>query len=573
MRFKLYLNDWFVNAGILGFLKVLSRYEDESLYQMGPNYIECDSRILETFAEKFFEVLLEKYSKYEQDKKQLTLRLQKAKSDPKQFTDQRNKTFDLVKSTIDKLKKKVERGYLSESVLIELKRLHEKKKETKSIEELETVIQQYLEIISMKDVEESLTINLIRAEFMKLYGQPSFLNPSFQGITNDFIHRFKEDFMIPVMQELDFIQWIQNRDLELIEKDLKKEKARSKCFSDQYKLYRKVGEILPCSLLEERFPGTLQLEEMHFSPLGISAKIENVFWNGKESTYISHLARLILFCIPLGVCAFDRQEKGYNQSSNEWQRIYTFVNADTSIRQLKKINDEFVLRKDRDHPFSELIYDLLQETEKKSIWTLQNIMFVEFYGEGKNTQLNYFHISKRIAEFFSSKNSKDLEQIRYASFRNQVIQAILDRKDPMGFIERHLRQMIQEGRSAWGCQKALQARYKLNQMMQGEQDVDARRLKKVFDEGKEISHYFHKNDRANQLAGLSYRLLNACKAGNKNQFYDSILRIYISMGREIPPSILNIFHEQDLSFEEWGYSFISGLQSYENNNKEEQDHV
>jgi CRISPR-associated protein Cst1 len=69
-------------------------------------------------------------------------------------------------------------------------------------------------------------------------------------------------------------------------------------------------------------------------------------------------------------------------------------------------------------------------------------------------------------------------------------------------------------------------------------------LFKLYYEGQSISRYFYDEEKENQLQGISYRLLNACKSGNKQLFFDTLMRLYLAANRTMPSTFLTIFHER-----------------------------
>ena len=64
-------------------------------------------------------------------------------------------------------------------------------------------------------------------------------------------------------------------------------------------------------------------------------------------------------------------------------------------------------------------------------------------------------------------------------------------------------------------------------------------------------------------------MLNSIKAGNKKEFMDTIIRIHISMGKDVSPIFLEVMQDTDLDFESIGHSFVSGLISNKFQRKEE----
>jgi CRISPR-associated protein Cst1 len=118
------------------------------------------------------------------------------------------------------------------------------------------------------------------------------------------------------------------------------------------------------------------------------------------------------------------------------------------------------------------------------------------------------------------------------------------------------------------------AKYKLNQIKKEAKAVKekGKRIWGIFKEGEKLGERVAEN----KIQGLAYRLLNATNARNKKQFMDSLLRIYMGVGKEVPTVLLNVMHEEDMEFETVAHSFVSGFISEEeapeqDNNKLEKE--
>ena len=61
MKKKIYLNDWTINSGIIGFLNILKEAGKDIDSMMKENYIEFDTEILETFSQDYFSYFFKKY--------------------------------------------------------------------------------------------------------------------------------------------------------------------------------------------------------------------------------------------------------------------------------------------------------------------------------------------------------------------------------------------------------------------------------------------------------------------------------------------------------------------------------
>ncbi|MDO0496164.1 type I-B CRISPR-associated protein Cas8b1/Cst1, partial [Clostridioides difficile] len=95
------------------------------------------------------------------------------------------------------------------------------------------------------------------------------------------------------------------------------------------------------------------------------------------------------------------------------------------------------------------------------------------------------------------------------------------------------------------------------------------KLKIIYYLGCDIHDYFVNKNSKNKIDGVSYKLLNSVKVGNKSDFMDTIIRVFMSAEKQIPAFILDIEIEKDLDFESIGHAFISGLISgkYEGKDK------
>ena len=61
MKTKIYLNDWFYNCGIVGFLRVLE-HNDDNFANMQENYIIFDTKDLKNFHKYYFKYFFDKYN-------------------------------------------------------------------------------------------------------------------------------------------------------------------------------------------------------------------------------------------------------------------------------------------------------------------------------------------------------------------------------------------------------------------------------------------------------------------------------------------------------------------------------
>ena len=118
MKTKIYLNDWFYNCGIVGFLKILKQNKNQFVVTKN-NYIEIDTEDLRDFNKYYFKYFYDKYNVVESVKNRTnnaftylennieTVLLEN--KEEKQIKDKikTNKKYikDTVKKQLDKIKK------------------------------------------------------------------------------------------------------------------------------------------------------------------------------------------------------------------------------------------------------------------------------------------------------------------------------------------------------------------------------------------------------------------------------------------------------------------------------------
>ncbi len=61
MKTKIYLNDWFINCGIVGFLRILEHNED-NFAQINENCITFETEKLKNFHKQYFKYFFDKYN-------------------------------------------------------------------------------------------------------------------------------------------------------------------------------------------------------------------------------------------------------------------------------------------------------------------------------------------------------------------------------------------------------------------------------------------------------------------------------------------------------------------------------
>ena len=601
MKLKLYLNDWFVNMGIIGFIRIVESAEMKEELVIKDNYVEFDSKVLEKFDEYYFQYFMKRYNICKRESDKVDRYLNIAKKEEK-FKD----AVKWIKGTIDVNRKKIKGKFkekIEEEAFNELFQKISLIKKYQQYDDLKKIVDEFKKLMEIRKVNDKITINYIRSIFSSQYfGQSSFLQRTCASTDiREQSEIMYKDYIKPILDECmieDNIYKCENSECfkafineEVIVGDLSKHCSKilkdinikfikEKKSLEDIKNYLE-NELVYCSIWEQ-YRASCDFTEGIFVPLGVSNNnAKNFMWDFNTSYPISNLLKFILLCTPAGTIDMDNDYFG-------------FVNMDLNVSELYKHNENFRIMKGEENPFESFIYDIVDEKNKISRWALQNILFIEFNAsyDAKRCNLNYFNMPKSVAKYFSIHVKKDLEKMIDRKFKNNLISLMLNNKATETIIYKKnnnekditivnsintlidikLRDEIFKNKKfAYDCLMATIANYKLNKIKEGCDEVDNKKIWVIFKKGQELNTYFKNKDSENKIQGIAYRLLNASKSGNKKEFMDSLLRIYMTAGKEVPPLFLNIMHEKDLEFETVAHAFISGFISSEKKveNKEE----
>ena len=606
MRLKVYKGDWFFNMGIVGFLNILNKAEVKNKVSINEDYIEFDSSLLENFHNYYFDYFMDEYDISNRITNSIDYSLRYVKAHPDKIKDSAKKIKETLKKQNDKVKKIDEDSY---NIIKDKLDLIGKLKKEDEIEELETLSKECIDIISKKHINDRLTANLYKFIIGDNYfGQVSFFNVAkskldLSGLKNVMYSDYLVNMIyLGELYDLIFTDTIENLNkyildkLDFISKGLtdksftKSVKSVEKIFKEISKLIKKNKTIddiksyldsLEICEMCGTYKGLINdYSESNFAPLGVSNdNAKNMFWN-QDSTYsICDLCKLILFCTPAGSTYIKK-----NYITDEDNEFYSFVNIDTSIEEIYNTNINLKNLKDRENPFNDLVIDIVTENKEKSEWQLQNILFVEFKAsiEAKKCKMNYFNMPTYLAKFFT-KESKNIQSLYNSKFKANVVDILLKNKDLKHLINSSLREKIKDNLednkksniSSSDCFKAIKIRALINSYKKGVYEMNDKKLQVVKYAGHEIHDYYVSANSKNKINGVAYKLLNAIKVGNKKDFMDTVLRIFMSAEKSVPSVFIEVMAEKDLDFESIGHAFITGLisEKYEAKNDDNKQEV
>lgn len=599
MKTKIYLSDWFYNMGIVGFRRILAfqeAYKDlkpaDFDYKEGDNCIEFNTDLLKEFHNYYFEYFLDRYDMAKLQSNQLDMWFNLCRKEDK-LKDYIKYIKNIIKANNDKIKK------IDEAVFAEADGIYKSIgdiKKQEQLSELEELLSRYKEILRLKNVNEKITLNKFKSIMSNsFYGQVSFFNVvnSSKSIEEQKEIMFK-DYISPIIEMTELKADItENKSEELISrislklsdktipksieklyKNLNSKFIKKKKSLEDIREYLEGKDFALCQMCGEYKSIGAEYGEGDFVPLAVSTdNSRNMFWDFNTSVPLCDMCKLVLICTSAGATDIYKGYMNENLDSKDKQ-YFAFVNMDTSFKDLYKTNESFNLKKDKENPFKELIFDIVLEAKERSIWQLQNILYVEFNSDysSKNCKMNYFNIPKYIAEFFKAK-AGIIESIRDERFKSEIVDNILSNEDIKFVIDRKLREILTKGYgNPYDCYKAVVVRYYLNVSKGGKRkmasEVDDKKIKFIYMRGMDLNKYYTKYDNENKISSIAYRLLNAAKANNKKEFMDTLIRIHLNAQMEIPTIFLDIMAEKELAFEEIAHAYIAGLISKPANKKD-----
>ena len=614
MKIKVYLNDWFYNVGIVGFLRILEDNEDEFAIRKN-NYIEFDTESLRKFHKYYFKYFFQKYNvaenvenrtknsfDYLENNIEVILE-NKDKEKERKDKIKSNKKYikDTIKKQLDKIKK------IDENTYEEMKEQYERIEKSSTKQEIIEIKEKLISDIEKDNINKRLTLNLFKSILSNTYyGQPSFLNViktsiSYEGqqelMYRDYVSNIVETGFINGIMKNEYSieqikEYIENakesnitQEMEKIYSKIEKDYiGRSKTIEDIQK-YLKEKVIKSCSMCENEIGLTTNYSEGNFVPLAISSdNARNFFWNQNVKMPICDVCKLILFCIPAGMTTITKTIKENGEYREK--QLLSFVNFDTKVDMLYKTNINFGNKSryenKNENPYSELILDIVEQDKQVSIWQLDNIFVVELEVEyGAYSRIEYFNIKRYISLFFKEYAKKTLSKIWDYRYKLQIVDYIMKNKDIKYIINDRLRaEMSKE--EAKGAKKngynsflATQIRMILNILKKEVKSVEEikknnDKLYVIYNLGVQIHEELKSKGEDNKLDGYTYKMLNSIKAGNKKEFMDIVIRLHMAMGKDVSPIFIETMQTTGLDFESIGHSFLAGLISNKYEKKEEE---
>jgi CRISPR-associated protein Cst1 len=552
MKERVYLSDWLYNAGIIGFLKIVTNddIDSENSIEIGENYIEFDRSALQGFSSKYFSFAFNQYGRYynilntleeflsdldklEQGDSNVIHNLRK-----KYKISDKDKDEEILQVILDRFKK-ILNGFKFLKENIKLPSKEEIKEDPKK------AIKGLLEfaIKVMKDEYQEIFESDVQIYLRGMYGQKSFLNLT---INKERLKKFYEDFEEPIVSG---------------KIDHEKELFCVNCGRQAKKGAKFDTGISPF--------------------FGLNDDAINYAWNFDTSLPLCEICELIYFSSFAGLTPSPRNDK-----------TFYFVNEDSSVRNLyranKLLND--VLKKDNNENFlvdffTELVLELERE---KAEFVLKNIALIELNLSEENFPKVYsFNVSREKARFIK-ENQTDLKTLARASYKvndqgsyilTDTIEKILKNTLDYGYLYWLERISLSEqgksnlyqiffGYETLQTLSILIFRFLKNITKEGRKlmSLEEKEIWRMYAYGKELADVMKSRNAENKIPSIAYKLLNALKIGDVNVFMDVAMRTFMAYDMEVPSSMAKVLYNKEY-FYPLGYSFLNGFLSKGGNNK------
>ncbi|WP_439873337.1 type I-B CRISPR-associated protein Cas8b1/Cst1 (plasmid) [Bacillus mycoides] len=548
---RLYLEDWATNTGILGFYRILEHAETD-LFEIEETYIDFDPKLLQDFPEWFFNYAFDMFSVANEKENKLNTYLTYATSN---FKRSKDSIFTDIKGTENKLNKRlpIESGALKE--------LFSRKKDVSTIEELKTITRDYLKLLKQEQVNEVLTLNMIRFRLGELHGQTSFLQRSRSTLNRSEHEKFlARDLVQPILLEQEILAVLRssnspNEEIESLNKMIQQSDDENfKKLAKQIITKLKKDELLYCPVIEGQFALTDYTEAV-FLPNAVSLpNATNYTWNNQKTFPISNLYRLIMFCSVFGL---------YKDGET-----YSFIQTDEDFDALAEVNDLYVTNKKQNNPFEVFLYDTLKEAKDKAKWISKNMLIVEFQNSGKKTTLTQNFLSEHAIQYLQERGGKEIDHIKYPQFRNVILRKLLNGEHFFRDITIQLRKNVDNNYSSYDTYAATLAMFHLNRikecygMSNGTREAQYESMQKrihyALMDGREVRRRLTERRMENKIPGITYRLLNALTTNNRQQFFETLFRTFLLVEKNTSMYV-DATREHSSEFEGIASALLSGL--------------
>jgi len=535
MRYRAYLKDWYYNAGIIGFLNVLSegmknineitnKYDGRIIIE--ENYIEFEHIILDGFYEKYKKLAFDIFFDIDNYKERTSNLVNKIQSPNTRITKELLQNTALNGKTVNKFVKEIygkdfnnifaENRKDKNNLLVELHNTYEK------LNQYQSNIEVYNHLVSIK---------------------------------SNFIDYFLDN---ELTKRISAYKNIKNYLNKISDKSILPKNNNHKCYI--------------CETYKKEYDFSNAITQVS----GFNSDNSNWIWGFQPSKVkICSLCALIYSCAVHGMVFINRKiDKNY-------KTFFYALNRNTDISTLYHsfwiFKEKIIQKKNQNKPFYTILQEVTVELiQQHSRAVLENINFIEIeenkFG-GRSTRgynIYNYNITKELAEFIKTMGNNGIpkgfyrDRDLYSDITEEILKKTLEHT--LGFFDlsRYVEYFIRsyEPKSKVSVQYSISkvSNYILkyiNKIKGGDAMAQEQIVNKAFYNGKFLGE---KIGQENKIKGFAYQLLNDLKIGDRNSFMDKYLRLRMAYGIEVKLGSNNELTDID-NFMSFGYAFVNGLLS------------
>ncbi|MBF0607512.1 MAG: type I-B CRISPR-associated protein Cas8b1/Cst1 [Magnetococcales bacterium] len=535
MKHRVYMRDWYFNAGIVGFLTIVA--DDKSLDKVehlyvGENYVEFDDAIFDNFGDKFVKHAFVKFFSVQA----YCQRFKKASEDAKK--SRRQMTIDQIDKKLADLEKSPylsflnNLGYLPGDIAT-------RDDYVQYLDDTIGKINMPTNQAIFKKLDETQGGKGSIKEFalFKLKGVISSGNKHPKIIYDRMVSYVKD------IKETAPVKTIKNSDLCV---SCQTKKA-------QYEFSKAISNII-----------------------GFNEDNSNWIWG-----YKAQKVKVCPLCALIYNSAFDSLIYVLKRVDGDYLNYFYFVNQNTDLQTLYESTLSFNTQLNiiTDKTETNVITAMIKETVR-SIRTQQfqktseNINFIEVsenpIASGQSTKgyntYNY-NISIDIARFLDEQFTKDkipkgfykIKKTFYSiEIEEELLLYAINRQIGYATLGRYFSYYLDES-GKYNLYKVTNYIISYIQTIRGQKDMgnSQKIVKKGYRSGITLRQELHRRNKDNQINGIAYGFLNDLKLADREKFLDKYMRVMMS-------NDLSLAFGQDEMldddyFMQFGYSFLNGL--------------
>ncbi|MFN3411203.1 MAG: type I-B CRISPR-associated protein Cas8b1/Cst1 [Exilispira sp.] len=555
---KVYLRDWYYNAGIVGFLKVLSGGErniNNIIQNLGENivinknYLEFDLSLLENYYENYKKMAFEMFFDLERYKERIDNLINKVK----EINDNQRVPNRILQDTA--LSGKIVNNFI--------KTINNDKSFENIFQENNSCDNILARINSIKDFISN-EFNNVSECYIKIKDK-TFDN---NNTRTNFVDYFLENEVSKRVCNYKKIQEYITKLNTLISNN-QNNNNNQKCFI--------------CAEFKKEYDFSNAITQI----IGFNSDNSNWIWGFNASK-----AKTCALCALIYSAALHGMVFINRKIENEYKTFFYFLNRNSDISTLYNsfwiFKERMTNRETQNKPF----YTILQEVaieliNQQAEAMIENINFLEvaenqFGGQStKSYNVYNYNISKELAEFIRTEFNNIpkgyyKERNFYSDITEELLKKTLEQSLNFSDLSRYFEYIIR----SFDQRSNIIARYSIsritryilsyiNKIKGGDRMALDQIVNKAFSNGCALGQ---KIAQENKIKGIAYQLLNDLKIGDRNAFTDKYLRLCMSYGEKIKLGSNNELTDMD-NFISFGYAFVNGLLSNINqqNNEEVQN--